>query len=165
MAAPTITVRIKETKDVEKLLKRLPFDVREKALKKSLRNAATIFAKEVRRKAGALDGSSYNRPAWGANVTPGTLSKSITSPKSVPDKSKPSIVRARVTTRGVANKYAAMAEYGHEKWIFGNKYEGNNDKKTPPVGFWRSSTDETTGAVDRRIQEILKAEIRKLINA
>jgi len=165
MAAPTITVKIKETKDVEKLLKKLPFDVREIALRKSLRSAATIFAREVRRKAGALDGSSYNRPAWGSNVTPGTLSKNITSPKSIRRGVPSNIVKVRVTTSNQANKYAAMAEYGHEKWIFGNKYEGNNDKKTPPVGFWRSSTDETEASVDRRIQEILKAEIRKLINA
>jgi hypothetical protein len=58
-----------------------------------------------------------------------------------------------------------MAEYGHEKWIFGNQYEGRNDKKTPPVGFWRSSNDQTRMQVEKRIREILKAEIGKLINA
>ena len=160
-----ITVKIKETKDVEKLLKKLPLQVREKALSKSLRNAATIFAKEVRRKTGMLDGASYNRPSWGRNTTPGTLSKSIRSPKRVRKDVPKHIIKVRVTTKGLGNKYAAMEEYGHEKWIFGNKYEGRNDKKTPPVGFWRSTEDETQSQVEKRIQDILKEEIRKLINA
>ena len=165
MAAPGVTVKIRETRDVAALLKKLPMDVRAIALRKAMRNAGTIFAKEVRRKAGLLDGTSYNRPSWGRNQTPGALSKSITSPKSVRKGVPSHIIKVRVTTKGIANRYAAMAEYGHQKWIFGNKYEGRNSKKTPPVGFWRNSTDETEAAVDKRIKEILVAEIRKLINA
>ena len=75
------------------------------------------------------------------------------------------IIKVRVTTKGIANKYAAMAEYGHEKYIFGKRYTGSNDKKTPPVGFWRSSTDETESSVDRRVKDILKKEITRIINA
>jgi hypothetical protein len=165
MAVPGITVRIKETKDVEALLKKLPIEARETGLAKSMRNAATIFANEVRRKAGNLDGSSYDRPAWGSNVTPGALRKGITSPKRIRKNTPAHVIRIRVTTRGVANRYAAMAEYGHEKYIFGHKYAGQNDKKTPPVGFWRSSKDETESSVDRRIKEILKQEITRIINA
>jgi len=165
MASPTITVKIRETKDVGALLQRLPFDVRQIALRRALRNAATIFAKECRRKAGRLDGSSYNRPSWGRNKVPGALSKSIASPKSVRRGVPDHIVKVRVTTKGIANKYAAMAEYGHDKWIFGNRYTGGNDDKTPPVGFWRNSTDETRTAVDARIKKLLNDEIRKLINA
>lgn len=165
MAAPTITIKIKETRDVNQLLKKLPIDVRHIALRKALRNAATIFSKEVRRKAGRLNGTSYNRPSWGRNKTPGDLSKSIASPKSrrrgVPDH----IIKVRVTTKGEANKYAAMAEYGHDKFIFGKPYLGDNEQKTPPVGFWRSTTDETRTAVDARIKQLLRDEIRKLINA
>ena len=121
MAVPKVTVKLRETRDVEALLKKLPFDVRAIALRKSMRSAATIFAREVRRKTGNLDGSSYNRPAWGTNVTPGTLSKSIASPKSVRKGVPDHIVKVRVTTKGKGNIYGAMAEYGHEKWIYGNK--------------------------------------------
>lgn len=165
MAVPGITVKIKETRDVESLLKKLPVEVREVSLNKAMRNAATIFAKEVRRKAGNLDGSSYDRPAWGSNVTPGALSKGITSPRRLRKDVPPNIIKIRVTTKDEARKYAAMAEYGHEKYIFGKRYTGSNDKKTPPVGFWRSSTDETESSVDRRVKDILKKEITRIINA
>jgi hypothetical protein len=165
MAVPGITVKIKETRDVESLLKKLPVEVREVSLNKAMRNAATIFAKEVRRKAGNLDGSSYDRPAWGSNVTPGALSKGITSPRRLRKNVPPNIIKVRVTTKGKANQYASSAEYGHKKYIFGDPYEGDNPKKTPPVGFWRSSGDETESSVDRRIKEILKKEITRIINA
>ena len=165
MPAPGVKIRIRETRDVAELLKKLPEEVREKALRKSLVSAATIFAKEVRNKAARLDGSSYDRPSWGRNQIPGTLSKNITRPRRVKKDVPNHIIKVRVTTKNLANKYAAMAEYGHKKWIFGNKYEGRNDKKTPPVGFWRSSNDQTRMQVEKRIREILKAEIGKLINA
>jgi hypothetical protein len=165
MAVPGIRLHIKQTRDVEALLKKLPIEVREIGLNKAMRNAATIFAKEVRRKAGNLDGSSYDRPAWGSNVTPGALSKGITSPRRHKKDVPKHIIQVRVTTKDKANAYAAMAEYGHEKYIFGHKYAGQNDKKTPPVGFWRSSKDETESSVDRRIKEILKQEITRIINA
>jgi hypothetical protein len=165
MAVPGIRLHIKQTRDVEALLKKLPIEVREIGLNKAMRNAATIFAKEVRRKAGNLDGSSYDRPAWGSNVTPGALSKGITSPRRHKKDVPKHIIQVRVTTKDKANTYAAMAEYGHEKYIFGHKYAGQNDKKTPPVGFWRSSKDETESSVDRRIKEILKQEITRIINA
>lgn len=166
MAAPGVTVKIRETRDVARLLKTLPIDVRAIALRKAMINAGTIFAKEVRRKAGLLDGTSYNRPSWGRNQTPGGLQKGIRRPQSVRKGVPSHIIKVRVTTKGLANKYAAMAEYGHQKFIFSKEpYSGKNAKKTPPVGFWRSSTDETRSAVDKRIKEILVAEIRKLINA
>lgn len=165
MAVPGIRLHIKQTRDVEALLKKLPIEVREIGLNKAMRNAATIFAKEVRRKAGNLDGSSYDRPAWGSNVTPGALSKGITSPRRIKKNVPKHIIKVRVTTKGKANQYASSAEYGHEKYIFGDPYKGDNPKKTPPVGFWRSSGDETESSVDRRIKEILKQEITRIINA
>jgi hypothetical protein len=165
MAAPGITINVRETRDVTKFLKKLPVEFREQSLAKAMRNAGSIFAKEVRRKTAKLDGSSYNRPSWGRNTTPGTLTKSIRGAKRVRKDVPSHVIKVRVTTKGLGSRYASMAEYGHEKWIFGNKYQGRNDKKTPASGFWRSSVDETQLQVEKRIKEILTAEMRKLINA
>lgn len=142
-----IRTQLKETKNTEAILARMPIELREKQLKKALGRGVRVMAKEARKKA----------PVEQNDDDDVHIKKSIRTGA----RSRGSRVWAFATVRGLAAVYSLALEYGHDLIAWGRK----TDKRVEKKSFWRPAADTTEPEQHREVVKSLKNDLDDLANA
>ena len=147
MARSAIKIEIKDTKQTDKLLSRMPIEIRGKTLKKALRAAGNVVAREARRIA--------PKPGYpGDDPTKEPLNKTI---KTVV-RDYGTVIAAFVGPERPNGAHGHLVEYGHAKVLWGTP-TGERVQGKP---FMRPAADTTEAQQQKKIIETLKREIGKL---
>lgn len=147
-----MSMRLRETRDTEKILERLPIELRERVLLKAVQKGGIAFAQEVRRKYRKLDSDR-----WGKPESEQPIAKSVRR-VGIAHGTK---VVSRVKTVGKANLYVLPLEYGHQKWIFGVERKDLGPVKERPV--FRQTEDELEQRIKTLVENFARTESAKVI--
>lgn len=152
----TIGVKIDQTlfRKADALLGKMPIELREKTLKKAIRSASRLVAKETAKRI-TPPGYPGDRPKDkdGNRLEP--LSKNV---KAV-IRSGNTFVAGFVGGDWPKGAHFHLVEEGHEKWLWGDRQEGERVKGT---GDFKRVADETRSQQERLIISTLKNEISEL---
>ncbi len=160
--AKAITVRVYQNQRLTKQghrradleLEQIPWDLRNKTLKKAISKATQRLTVMTRATAKRVTGKQerYGMPHAVPSLHRNIKKKAWESTTTI---------GGRMQTEGMANVYAASVEYGHQKVLWGNRRPG---QRVTDYSFWRATIDREKPNIDRLVISALRQEIDKLGN-